>query len=215
MKQFLLIVLMAGLFFHTASAQAKTGYFVSYHVKVKLALSDSLKNKKVDVKLNLGEDSSASDNVMEFLLGDFLTKPIDVDLSLYIIANADSSKLIFDADDSRNEGNDGIRINLNTPDTIFYKKDQWRKTGNNDEPISTITLNVTETKEKKNILGYECIKFVSLDSTRKENVIIWASKKLPNTLVPFIGLKGFKYGILEVNNIETNSHTIATKVEEF
>jgi hypothetical protein len=214
MKQLILLYLAAGLFFQTAFSQSNAPYLVTYSIKMKYELPDSVKNKKIEVKLNFGNDTTAAGELTEFLLGDFMKEPIDIDLSLYIIANSDSSKLFFDPNNNSNTpGNVGVRINLNTPDTIFYKKGQWRKSGKDDEPISLITWNVIETKEKKNILGYECIKFVSLDSTRKEDIVIWASKKLPNTILPTTGLKEFKYGILEIDNIKNHSHTIAIKVE--
>jgi hypothetical protein len=182
---------------------------------MKFELPDSVKNKKVEVKLNLGNDTSEPGEIMELLLGDFIKNQIGVDLSLYIIANADSSKLFFDSKDESNSiEQKGISLNINTPDTIYYKKGQWRKLGGGDETISIITLDLIETKETKKILGYECIKFVSVDSITKEKVVIWASKKLPNTLLPFTGLNEFKYGILEIDNTKNGSHTVAVKIEK-
>jgi hypothetical protein len=180
---------------------------------MKLELSDSVKNKKVDVRVNFGNDTSASENIMAALLGDFLKGPINIELSMYILANTDSSKIFFESNDgSKTEGQKGVNVNISTPDTFYYKEGNWRKLGGTG-PVTLVSLVLIETGEKKKILGYECIKFVSSDSTGKENVVIWASKELPGTLIPYTGLKEFKYGILEIDNIKNQSHTMATKVK--
>ena len=128
---------------------------------------------------------------------------------VFMIANHDSSKTFFS---TVKTASDNVNISINTPDTLFYsRKGTWTKVSSGEfESIASLSISVVETKEKKNILGYECIKYVSLDA--ETDIVFWASKQLPCTILPYTGLKQFKYGILEVEDLKNKSHTKATKI---
>ena len=90
-------------------------------------------------------------------------------------------------------------IKINTPDTLFYKNQQWSSVKDGvitSLPLITISYDMTD--EHKKILGYDCIKFNASNDLNKEYYEIWACKTLPKTLLPIAGLKEFKYGILEM-----------------
>ncbi len=79
-----------------------------------------------------------------------------------------------------------------------YKNDQWF-TENLLEDPKMYTVTNKETGEKKNILGYECTKFVSKrNTTDSMKIEIWATRRMPSYINPVFQLTGFPYGILEV-----------------
>jgi hypothetical protein len=215
MKKYILLCLIYGASLQHASPQQKAGYFVAYTYKQKSEIPDSVKNKKMNVEVKYINDTSVSNEITESSIGQILTGSLNFELPVYIIANIDSSKMFFESDgDFNSNEKKGISINVSTPDTIYYKKDEWRKLNEGDSPIPVVSFDVLETKEKKVILGYECIKFVLLDNSKKEQIIFWASKGLPNTLLPYTGLKKFKYGILEIDHKRDKWHTVATRIKK-
>ena len=127
----------------------------------------------------------------------------------YMFANADSSRLFFRRIKKAKSAAQivpGGRIHIGNldimPDTVFYKDGRWIKlTGDKWEPIKPFAMEFTETGQTRKILGYECAQFVATDSAGNQLVRIYASKALPPTLIPFIGLESFPYGILEIRHL--------------
>lgn len=162
------------------------------------------------------------DTTYESTLGEMekLISTFNFSTTYWILANKDSSKSYFRMDNSEiipnekePEDNSNISVSVSMPDTNFYKDGRWIiQRGTSTKIPEPVTLEVLETKEKKVILGYLCTKFVAKDSTGNPSIFIWASDRLPNTLLPFTGLTGFKYGILEIDHKSKGWHTKATRI---
>jgi hypothetical protein len=190
--------------FTSISASGQFTYQVEYVTKQRTVFPDSVKNQKVEGKIVYKDSNNVTQTVTTPF--DFKVPDFDFEAVFTIVANDSSSKMFFGSIDHQKNG---VAIMVNTPDTIYYSRGNWtRLYEGNLEAVNVQTFKVKETKETKVILGFQCSKFV----TDNEDVIFWASKKLPNTLLPHTGLQGFKFGILEIQNLKDNIHTIARKV---
>lgn len=144
-------------------------------------------------------------------INETLRVPIDQPFTMpyYMIANADSSKLYFRRAKQPNTDilvDSSKRIfakhSIITSDTQFYKNEVWIDLDNDiRKPIKTFSIKFTETGKRRKIFGYPCTEFVATDSVGNQQVVMWASKELPSTINPFVGLISFPYGILEVRHL--------------
>jgi hypothetical protein len=93
----------------------------------------------------------------------------------------------------------GSGINMHTPDSIVFRDGAWFSVKQQTKTIIPIEpLEFHNTGEKKNILGFSCIKFTASSAGSNHKYVIWATSSLPQTLLPMSGLKPFGYGILEM-----------------
>ena len=53
-----------------------------------------------------------------------------------------------------------------------------------------------------------------LGSAGQPEIIIWACQDLPATLIPYVGLQSFKYGILEIQHLAEGWYTEATGIRQ-
>lgn len=221
-RTFLLVLCL--LFFLPGNGQKPKLYFVAYHY------SQSSYNKEMadSVKKQIGNDASAKiivagDSTYEATLDEILPDigKFSFDAPVYMLANKDSSRLFFNMNqqDSKSLTDNGINLNItsaiNTPDTLFFKNGIWTiQRGEIKEPYdSPVTFDVTETNETKEILGYQCKKYLALDNYGKPEITIWATKELPNTLVPCVGLTSFVSAILEVEHKSDNWQLKVQKIK--
>ena len=129
-----------------------------------------------------------------------------------VIGNKDSSTSYFIEADKGESQN--ISIDINLPDRVVFDGKHWNSIKNGTrtrEPFQE--QNVVSTNEKKNILGYECQKFISKfpDSSTAE---IWVCKSLPGTLMPAGGGKPLGGAILEWRMAEKNILFKATSIQK-
>ena len=183
-----------GLFFPFKTSKPKK-FEVIYLVQVNSVKITS------DKKVPLTNKYIYNDTTIKIVTGDSMyiseiVKNIKFQKEIKIRADKNESYTVFLSDE--NSGN----VKINTPDTLIYRNKQWTRVRNNEhENISNINLQFTETKDHKQILKYNCLKFLALNLATNEKYIIWASKELPGTLLPMTGLAGFKYGILEMKEV--------------
>jgi hypothetical protein len=151
-----------------------------------------------DKKVPLTNKYISNDTTIRIQTGDSMyvseiVKGIKFQKKIKIVADKNESFTFFLADE------DPLHVRINTPDTLIYRNNQWiRVSDNKYDNIKRLVLEFTETKEHKQILKYDCMKFLAVNKATNEKYTIWASKQLPNTLLPMTGIVGFKYGILEI-----------------
>ena len=213
--------------FAVCKAQQPAGYYVSYtyvQETIDYELADSLDafyGKESQMQARVLGDSNYHAPLQE-VLARFSKSSFRA--PVFIIAYDDSSKMFFqhgnksktlnhvDADD-----NTGISITINTPDTQYYKNGQWvtLRSGNTDT-LQSIILDFSKDPQRatKDILGYRCQKFMHLGSAGQPEIIIWACQDLPATLIPYVGLQSFKYGILEIQHLAEGWYTEATGIRQ-
>lgn len=202
--KFIFIFTFALLIFGAASAQNGSTFTVEYLTKQRTMFADSVKNQKVEGKIIYTDSNNVTQSITSPV--SFRLPDIELEAIFSIIADNESSKMFFGSIEQQKTN---IGVVVNTPDTIFYSKGNWTRLYDGVlEPIEGQSFQVKETQETKLILGYKCIKFVSPD----EDLIFWACKDLPNTLLPYTGLQQFKYAILEIQRGIDNLHTIATEI---
>lgn len=181
-------------------------FSVEYNSKQKTSFADSVKNQAVSGKIFYKDSNDVQQTLSSPI---FIQLPdFEVEMTFTIQASKNGSKMYFGNSSSMQKN---IGVNVITPDTIYYSNGQWSRIVDGQlEAVETVEIAVTETKETKNILGYICSKYISSDGT----ITFWASKGLPNTLLPYTGLKWFKCGILEISNPSLNFHTQATAIKK-
>ena len=158
-----------------ANAQKTPTFKVQYLSKQKAKLDNAIKSQIGTVTYR---DSNNVERTIQtpikFDFSDFEFEAIG-----FIIANSESSKTYYAGTGNQTSGD--VAIAINTPDTIYYNKGNWKSLSDGKySKVPIQKIDVTETKETKKILGYDCIKFISKDG----NIEFWASKSLPNTLLP-------------------------------
>lgn len=171
------------------AAQTNNSYFLKYYYEQR-----SVAGIDSNSPMNLGSNAQ-----------------INLKLNFYILANADSSRMFFNAPDSSNRN--GVRMVMNTPDTIYYKDNKWTKILDGIiEPVQTLTLQLKETADTKKILGYDCVRFIDM-SGNSSPAEYWVCKQLPKTILPSTGLTNFPYCILEISDPRQNIFTKATEIK--
>jgi GLPGLI family protein len=143
----------------------------------------------------------------------------------YMVANTDSSKLFFRRTKKPKSSIDDFQMRpgrrmvvesiIITPDTQFYKQGRWISLKDDKwEPAKTYAMEFTETGQTRKILGYQCSQFVATDSAGNQLVRVWATKELPGTLIPMVGLEYFPYGILEIRHLAKGWKLLPRRVKK-
>lgn len=143
----------------------------------------------------------------------------------YMIANADSSKLFYRRTKKPKSSIDDFQIRpgrrmvveslIIMPDSQFYKQGRWITLMDDKwTPNITYKMEFTETGQTRKILGYQCSQFVATDSAGNQLVRVWATKELPGTLIPMVGLEYFPYGILEIRHLAKGWKLLPRRVKK-
>jgi hypothetical protein len=192
----------------------KTKYLVKYFYEQKSIVfnfSDSLKKTKIKISWN-GNDSTANNQILDSIYLNMPSIKFNMETYFFILADFQTSKTFFK---NKPEDTSTIHLKMHTPYTVYYANKKWTSLKNeNISEIPTIKINAIGTKKRKKILGYECIKFITKDKSNKVEMIIWACKKLPKSLLPYTGLVDFKYGILEIENFKEKWHSYAIEIKK-
>jgi len=216
MKKLNLAVLLLGCYFG-AFAQNRSSFFVEYlfeQKQISTSLPDSLKERKVPTRvIYLSKGDTTKIDTVEGTMPD-LGGSFNFEAPFYMLSNRNVGKMFFKfGNESANESEGNITFNVKTPDTIFYDHKGWYKMNEGSiEKVEPKIISLIKTSETKNILGYKCVKFISSGKDKDKDISFWACKDLPETLIPFEGLKSFGYGILQVDNPKKGSFIKATKI---
>lgn len=208
----------------TGICQQDSSFLVSYSYKQKIAINQTSDSSGNGATNNHAENAPVgSDSTNNGSAGEVKTliDEFSLSVSAFILANKDSSKTYFrlhtvEADPNSSEQGTNVDLysSVNMPDTIFYKNGDWSIQMQGDWIVpDRVELVVVETNEKKMILGYSCKKYIANDSEGKPGITIWATEKLPNTLLPYTGLSSFKGGILEIEHKGEEWHAVAQRIE--
>lgn len=108
----------------------------------------------------------------------------------------------------------GMGITINTPDRIVFKNGQWYSYKNEVGKMQdAFSFTIHGTSDTLNILGYDCIKYVATNETNNKTYFIWATSKLPKTLIPITGLIEFPMAILQVEETSGKFKIEALSIE--
>ena len=162
-------------------------------------------NKKVPLKRMIYTDDTSyieEDSILQ----DNLLSHVSFEKNKNIRAFAKCSYTVFD-----NDSPAGLIIH--TPDTVRFCNGQWTSMAHSgSKNIPAKKTSIRNLKENKVILGYLCVKFLVYEADTGAKYFVWANSSLPKTLIPVPGLTGFKYGILEVSDINGTWSVVATKI---
>ena len=177
-------ILLLFIFISFPHREVKVVYIFNQHGFDKLP-EKKIKTTVITNKNGIPEKSEDSMSLNQ--IGKFIS--FSGYITMYASSKSSYSLLNF------NEISNNMKIN--TPDTLFYEKQQWSSVKDGVKTNLPLTIiSYSKTDEHKTILGYDCIKFNACNNLNKESYEIWASKDLPETLLPITGLKEFKYGVL-------------------
>jgi hypothetical protein len=195
------------LFFLSLVSQAgftqSRGVSVDYLCKVNSIKTDT--DKKIPIKRIIYTDDSTYTEQDSISQNELLSR-VSFEKNKNVRAFARCSYTVFDNNSPRG-------LDIHTPDTLRYCNNKWTSVSRSkSKALPDKKVIVEKTKEHKVILGYLCDKFLVKDINTGEKYIIWASHLLPETLNPVTGLTSFKYGILEVQEINDTWSVSATKI---
>jgi hypothetical protein len=203
MTRFFIITFFLSLFDQVCCSQSQA-VSVDYLCKINSIRIDS--DKKIPLKRVIYFADTTYNEEDSIAKNDILNR-LSFEIHKNIRAFAECSYAVI------NDNNSSAGITVHTPDTIKYCDNKWTSiTQSKITDIPAKNVLIEETKEHKTILGYSCEKFLVKDIMSGEKYFVWANRTLPKTLNPMPGLNGFKYGILEVQEINDARSTIAIRI---
>lgn len=173
--------------------------------------------------LTLKQKISGNDSIKVLINNDTLKKPKDLSMKLpksinmkvilmseTTIGNSNESKIIINNTNSGWKNKEEITLF----DSIVFKNQKWIKYKENEvSNISKSALELTNTNEEKQILGYKCLRVDFLDTADSTKGEFWVAQSLPNTLMPFGGYEPLKGAVLECNYFNTGISYMATSIK--
>ena len=209
MKVLVLIILLLFPLYSFCQESKLYYYKVHYHSFQEIVI-DSNVQKSMNVKILADNETKKIFTQDSFPLS-IITPKFNFEASYYILSDKNQSKTIFVDEGEKQSTN--IQVEVTTPDTLFYKEGKWAKESNHImESLPSKKLSVIPTNIYKKILGYLCRKYICTDIIDKKKYFIWATQRLPKTLLPFVGLEKFNAGILEISAGDKSWHTKAEKI---
>jgi hypothetical protein len=134
----------------------------------------------------------------------------DITFQIITCGNDGGSVVKIDYSNSSN----GLQMELKTPDKLVLQNNKWYSySGNHVKAIPEIFYYAVESDSFKVILGYRCQKFSITETESGNKFDVWATKDLPNTLMPGAGYKPFPGAVLEMDFPERKAKFIAQKIK--
>lgn len=173
--------------------------------------------------LTLKQKLSGNDSIKIVRNNDTLNKPMDllmkmprsVDMKIVLMsltAFGNSNGSIITINNTNSGWKNKEQTNLF--DSLVYKNQKWTQYKENEvSNISKSALQLTYTKEEKQILGYKCVRVDFYDNADSSNGVLWIAETLPKTLMPFGGYKPLNGAVLECNYFNTDISYKATSIK--